>query len=131
MSEAPSLAGKARALTVVYGTILIVLAVIPRFEGTGVGVSDCILHALAYGVFGGLLLFSNLRPAGEDSWIGAVMAVGGATAFGLGTEFLQMLIPYRSFETLDVVADSVGAFLFVLILAVGVKAARVHGRSVS
>ncbi len=112
--------GKARALTVVYGTILVVLAVIPRVEGGGVGVSDWVLHALAYGVLGGLLLGSGLVS-------GAVMAAGGATAFGLATEFLQMLIPYRSFEILDVVADSVGAFFVILVIMAGNKVAGAFG----
>ncbi len=121
MKEGSSLRGKVRTLTVVYGMILIVLAVLPRVEGGGVGISDWILHAAAYGVFGGLLLGSSLG-------LGAVTAVGGAAAFGLATEFLQMLIPYRSFEILDVVADSAGAFLVVLIVVVGSKVAGAFGR---
>ena len=121
MSEAPSLVGKARVLTVLYGTILIVLAVIPRVEGAGVGVSDWVLHALAYGLFGGLLLVSSF---GSGAWL----AVGGATALGLATELLQLFVPYRRFEILDVVADSFGAFLVVLILAAGIKVAGAYGR---
>ena len=101
--------------------ILIVLAVLPRVEGSGVGVSDWILHAVAYGVFGGLLLGSGLG-------LGAVAAVGGAAAFGLATEILQMLIPYRSFELLDVVADAAGAVLVVFIVVAGNKIAGAIGR---
>jgi VanZ family protein len=114
--------GTARVLTVLYGTLLIVLAAIPRVEGSGIVVSDWVLHALAYGVFGGLLLRLGL---------GAVMAVGGASGFGLATEFLQMLIPYRSFEILDVVADSVGAFLVILIMKAGYKVVETFGRGES
>jgi hypothetical protein len=109
---APSLILAARILTVVYGVTLIVLAIIPCFEARGFGPSDWILHGLAYGVFGGLLWVSGLGRAGAVQ--GVVVAIGGAAAFGLMTEFLQLLIPYRSFELRDVVADTAGAAVAVL-----------------
>ncbi|MEN8164166.1 MAG: VanZ family protein [Acidobacteriota bacterium] len=96
----------------VYGVILIVLAVIPSIEAGGFGPSDRLLHGLAYGVLGGLLWVSGLGRAGAVQRV--VVAIGGAAAFGLMTEFLQLLIPYRSFELRDVVADTVGAAVVVL-----------------
>ncbi len=108
---APSLTRMARVLTVVYGLTLIVLAVIPRAGTPGFGLSDWVLHALAYGVFGGLLLASC--PCGVGTAQGVVVAVAGAGSFGLATEFLQLLIPYRSFEVWDVVADTGGALIVV------------------
>lgn len=108
---APSLIHVARVLTVVYGLVLIVLAVIPRVGASGFGPSDWVLHAFAYGVFGGLLLASC--PAGVGTFQGAIVAVAGAGVFGLVTEFLQLLIPYRSFEVWDIVADTGGALIVV------------------
>ena len=119
---APSLILAARVLTVVYGMILIVLAIIPRIEATGLGPSDWLLHGLAYGAFGGLLLVSGMGRVGAAQ--GAVMAIGGAAAFGLVTEFLQLLIPYRSFEVRDVVADTAGAAVVVLF---GLISLRIRG----
>ena len=111
----------ARVFTVGYGMILIVLAVIPRIDAPGMGPSDWVLHAMAYGVLGGLLFASGLGRGGTVQ--GVVMAVGGATVFGLATEFLQLLIPYRSFEIRDVVADAVGALVVVLVGCFSLKAA--------
>lgn len=116
---ASSLILAARVFTVVYGVILVVLAVIPSIEGQGFGASDGVLHAVAYGLFGGLLLVS---VSGRLSVPRAAMAaVGGASAFGLLTEVLQFLVPYRCFEVLDVVADSIGAIAVVLFLLVSFK----------
>lgn len=116
MKGAPS---QTRGLTAVYGMFLIVLAVIPRVDAPGVGVSDWILHASAYGVFGGLLLASRFRRIGAVQE--AAMAVGGAAGFGFATELLQLLIPYRNFEARDVVADGAGALVVVLIVLFGLK----------
>ncbi len=121
MKKVSSLRLRFQALTLVYGAVLIVLAVIPRVEGVGVSVSDWILHAIAYGVLGGLLFGSN---HGRNFWPAAGTAVMGAGFFGLATEFLQMLIPYRSFEIMDVVADLVGAIGVVLALTIGIMVAR-------
>ncbi len=118
---APSLILMARVLTVVYGLTLIVLAVIPRVGTPGFGLSDWVLHALAYGGFGGLLLVSY--PGGVGTVQGAVVAVAGAGVFGLATEFLQLLIPYRSFEAWDVVADTGGALIVVLMMSLSMNVA--------
>ena len=124
MKSIPSPRLKFQALTLSYGAVLVILAVIPRVEGAGIAVSDWILHGLAYGIFGGLLFGSSLD---RNYWWAAGTAVAGAGFFGLATEFLQMLIPYRSFEITDFIADSVGALVVVLALVAGIRIARSLG----
>lgn len=102
----PSLTRVARVLAVIYGLLLIVLAVIPSIDAPGVGISDWVLHAVAYGGFSGLLLLAGL---------GTFNAVIGGIGLGLATEILQSMIPYRRFQLLDLLADSVGAVIVVMI----------------
>jgi len=109
----------ARGLTAIYSLVLIVLAIIPRVEGPGIGISDSVLHAVAYGVFGGLVLIS-LRPV-LCGLLGGITALVSAVGMGLATEFLQLLVPYRSFEIRDVIADGVGALVVIGMLVVGMS----------
>ncbi len=115
--SASPLARVVRVLTLVYAIILVVLAVIPRVEGPGFGVSDWILHSTAYGIFGGLVVVS-VRDKFKGSG-GIVVAWVSAVGFGLGTEFMQLLVPYRSFEFRDVVADGIGALIVIGLVAMG------------
>jgi VanZ family protein len=115
--SAPHLVRAAQVFSLVYAIILVVLAVIPRVEGPGFGVSDWILHSAAYGIFGGLVVVSvrdNFKGFG-----GIVVAWVSAVGFGLGTELLQLLVPYRSFEFRDVVADGIGALIVIGLVATG------------
>lgn len=116
-SRASSLIVAARILTVFYGVILVILAVLPRIEGHGLGAPDFVLHGVAYGLFGGLLWVSGLDRRISGMRLG-MAAVGGAALFGLLTEILQFFISYRSFEVADVVADTIGAMVVVLFLVV-------------
>ena len=106
----------ARVLTVCYLILLIVLAVIPRIESDGAAPADWVLHSAAYGLLGGILLFSGSRSNSLLSR--GALAVGGASGFGLLTEIIQLLVPYRSFELRDLAADTAGALAVVLGLLV-------------
>ncbi|HEX4336064.1 MAG TPA: VanZ family protein [Polyangiaceae bacterium] len=74
------------------------------------GMSDKTAHAIAFGfmVLPALLALHYLAPRlGSPSRIAA--AVGTASALGALLEFWQLLLPWRSSELLDWVADTVGA----------------------
>src|SRR3569623_3559744 len=83
---------------------MLVVSVLPMPRGIGaVPLGDKIGHALA---FCGLVLFyAQIYPLQRDSW----RCVLGALAFGALIEVVQSIVPYRSAEFLDLVADSVGA----------------------
>ncbi|MCD4750080.1 MAG: lipid-A-disaccharide synthase [Thermoanaerobaculales bacterium] len=94
---------------VAYALGLVVLAVVPQAPQTGRGLPDAVPHALAYGVQAGLLYWAVRGSVKRD--IRMVVAFFGATAFGLFTESLQLLIPYRHFELTDLLANAVGALV--------------------
>lgn len=82
-------------------------------------VSDKTLHAIAFGIFAWLAsrAFRFLRPSGPSSR--ALLAgFTASVALGGGLELWQMLLPYRSAEFLDFVADAVGALIAVAFTAV-------------
>jgi 5-methylcytosine-specific restriction endonuclease McrA len=73
----------------------------------GFGLYDKLVHGVGYAALTALALASGLR------WPAALASVIG---LGVGLEIVQGLLGYRSFEWMDVVADSVGAAVAVLLL---------------
>lgn len=73
------------------------------------GISDKVVHALAYTALGALAVLSSIR------WPVAIALV---VAFGLLLEILQGLSGYRSFEWADLLADAVGAAVGALLTVV-------------
>ncbi|WP_276955518.1 VanZ family protein [Allomeiothermus silvanus] len=76
---------------------------------------DKFVHAGVYGLLGWLLGRGSGHPASEGpsapgwrrySWGWAI-----AVAYGLSDEFHQSFVPGRQADALDLLADSVGAFL--------------------
>lgn len=63
---------------------------------------DKFVHAGVYGLLGWLLG----RGSGHPAWGWAI-----AVAYGLSDEFHQSFVPGRQADALDLLADSVGAFL--------------------
>lgn len=110
------------ALTLLYSSILIVLAVIPRLDNGGVEVSDIVLHGVAYGgsglLFGWLLRFG--RPNRAIWWRAVLLA----WSLGLVTELLQLLAPTRSFQFSDLIADLIGSMAGALVAVVAFGAGR-------
>ena len=86
-----------------------------------VAVSDVVAHSMAYGGQGFLLLW-GLRPV-FGVVRGAALATAGATVFGLLTEVVQSVLPYRDFSLADLGADAVGA-----VVGVGIAVAFGFGR---
>lgn len=70
------------------------------------GISDKVLHAVGYAVFGALAVLAGLRV-----WA----AILAAMALGLVLEVLQGLGGYRTFEWVDLVADVAGAAVGALV----------------
>ena len=112
----------ARILAVFFVALLTTLALIPDVGAVGPAPPDWFLHATAYGVFSAILLVATGRFRPLDP-VAAAAALGGATLFGVLTEVLQLMVSWRSFELMDILADGCGALLF------GGTAAWLLGRS--
>ncbi len=95
-----------------YAVLLVVLAVLPRsISQAGFGMSDLAAHAIAYGVQGCLLMWAIRPILGVKR--GVLMAVIGTMLFGLITETVQSILPYRDFGINDLGADGIGAMIGV------------------
>ena len=82
-------------------------------EAPSVGVSDKLLHVVAYGVLTVLLIFglAGSMPAAWVALIGATVSF----LYGCSDEFHQSFVPNRSAELLDALADAVGSALAALV----------------
>ncbi len=82
---------------------------------------DKLVHFLGYGALA--FWFAQLfPPAGRRRWLVAL----GLTALGAGLEAVQALVPWRSTEGWDVLADALGACAGIL--AAGLPPARILDR---
>ncbi|MEL6546072.1 MAG: VanZ family protein [Myxococcota bacterium] len=79
---------------------------LPQLPGTFPGI-DKVAHAVVFGVLTLLLLFADRFPRG---WR-ALLWVAVAFAYGISDELHQSLVPGRSVDVLDAVADLTGALL--------------------
>ena len=73
--------------------------------------SDKLAHLLAYGWL--MLWFCQLYVGAARRWALAI----GLIALGVGLEFLQTLTPTRSYDVLDMLANSTGVLLGALLAA--------------
>ncbi len=94
--------------------------------GLGAGISDTFLHGTLYGVMA-LLVFWSFLPAWGPCGAGLAGFLGTVT-FGGFTEALQSLVPWRSAEARDLVADSVGAGVAVALVLLAVRFRRQEAR---
>jgi VanZ family protein len=92
------------------GTVLtvIVLSLLPGRDLPQVGLSDKLEHVIAYAgmALTGCLAFPRLSGF---LWLLVLLP-----ALGIALEFCQMLVPGRSAEVADAVADAIGVLLVVL-----------------
>jgi len=96
------------------GHVLLLLALaaalLPAPSGIGrVAFGDKLLHASAFAFL--MLWYAQIYADARDRRHLAL----GLFAFGLGIELLQSLVPYRSADIWDLVADSVGVVLGALL----------------
>jgi VanZ family protein len=75
-------------------------------SGPSIENGDKIQHFIGYGVLALLAQLIWRQPS--KVWL-------GATLMGIGVEFAQSLTPYRSFDTHDMIANSIGAVGGVLL----------------
>jgi VanZ family protein len=101
------------ALTAAWAGLIFILSSIPgrRMPNLAVLSYDKVLHAMVYGVLGGLCL----AAAKKTFAIGAVglvaIAVAAASFYGLTDEFHQVFVPGRSADLRDAAADAMGALV--------------------
>lgn len=79
--------------------------------------SDKTLHCIAFGIFAWLACraFRHFSPAAPGRAL--TFGFASSTALGGGLELWQALLPYRSAEFLDFVADALGALIAMLLTA--------------
>jgi VanZ family protein len=84
------------------------------FPGDSVLSHDKLLHAVAFGGVGALS-YRLLRYALPDQRQSQVVleSIGVAFILGASLEIIQARLPYRSMEFADLLADTIGAVLFV------------------
>lgn len=100
-----------------YAAALFVVAVLP-LSGPVVGGGDKLHHLVGFLVFA--LLLGWARPR-----LGWLAAWGIATLYGGSIELVQLFLPWRSAEWLDLGADALGAALGLA----GVELLRRRGRA--
>lgn len=106
---------------VVYTVFIFVMGSLPTKGGKG-GISDKVLHAVAFGVLVPLSFTAIGYFAAQRAWLRRLaFAVLYSAALGGLLELWQGLLAYRSQELLDFVADVVGALLGALVVAAYVK----------
>ncbi|MDT8388607.1 MAG: VanZ family protein [Thiogranum sp.] len=77
---------------------------------------DKLFHACAYAVLSGLLLAGHPLPDGGYTWRQAGISALIASLYGISDELHQALVPGRSSDVLDWLADTTGALLAVIVL---------------
>jgi VanZ family protein len=108
---------------VIYWVILLILTSLPSGMAVTVDVSDKVNHFGAYGLLSVLLFltmnFQMKYPflKKNANWLTVLMA----SSYGVLDELHQMLVPGRSCEFLDWLADFSGSLLGVLIIQLLLK----------
>ncbi|MBL8300398.1 MAG: VanZ family protein [Rhodanobacteraceae bacterium] len=88
----------------------LVVALLPALPGVGrVAFGDKILHAGAFAFL--MLWYAQIYPFGRERW----RIAGRLILFGAGIEILQSLVPYRSADAWDLLADAAGVALGALL----------------
>lgn len=94
-----------------WASMILILSVIPMPRVASpdfmlVFSMDTLAHAAFYIPLGALFRWARPRGGGAGPWL---LAAGKAFAFGFAIEFVQALLPWRSFELSDAAADLVGS----------------------
>src|SRR3990172_4805080 len=71
------------------------------------------VHFLEYAVLGVLIVRAIAYTWGMAFYSSALFATAVATTYGIGMEFVQSFLPYRSFSVSDMVVNFAGAILGV------------------
>ncbi len=103
---------------IVYWLILFIATSIPVEKLPSIGLSDKVNHLMAYFVLS-VLVYLTLIFQRKSSFLfnyAPVATLIISTFYGIADELHQMLIPGRSAEVLDWVADAFGAVLGILLV---------------
>jgi len=108
---------------IVYWIVLFAATSIPAQSVPSFGVSDKFNHFFAYLILAVLLYltFSFQERSMFAKRNAALLTIAIAICYGVLDELHQMLVPGRSAEFLDWVADAIGAALGVLIITILLK----------
>lgn len=95
-----------------WATIILVVSVIPGEDLPSLSIwePDKVMHAFVYGVLTFLICYSlsKYRYSLKQSIINAIVL---CILYGFVIELIQLLLPTRSFDLLDAVANSTGCLL--------------------
>jgi VanZ family protein len=84
---------------------IVALTLLPPPPGLELGEKDKLAHLLAYGVL--MFWFGQVYPRRQTRSLYAV----GLVAMGVGLEHIQGLLGYRTYDVLDMYANSLGVVL--------------------
>lgn len=104
-------------LPVGWAAVILALTSVPGSAVPDVGMdsTDKLVHLLLYGILGALAMRA---PEGSDRPVRLVLVVTLAVSlFGAVDELHQMLVPGRSGDVIDWLADTIGGFTGAVLIA--------------
>ncbi len=116
--------------------VVLVLNVVPLGNETNRSLSgnkiyqfrmDYVVHSLTFLVFAWIWVLGKIKNV---CWFKSyeVLKFGGIVFISaLGLELLQILIPYRTFNPMDMMANLIGAILTMLCIFISHRLHRLHG----
>ena len=69
------------------------------------------IHVAAYAGLGALTARATAKGVRNVSWRAVLLAIVIATLYGVSDEYHQRFVPGRSFDVLDMVADTIGSVI--------------------
>ena len=69
------------------------------------------IHVAAYAGLGALTARATAKGVHNVSWRAVLLAIVIATLYGVSDEYHQRFVPGRSFDVLDMVADTIGSLI--------------------
>ncbi len=109
----------APAIAVIWALIILAISVIPGADLPSLSIwePDKVMHAFVYCVLTFLLFFSlSKSPAKRSHKI--IIAAGLCILYGFIIELIQLVLPTRSFDMLDALANSIGCVLAMAVILV-------------
>jgi len=119
--------------------IVVVFNVIPLGKETNRSLSgnkiyqfrlDYVVHSLTFLVFAWIWVLGKIKNV---CWFegNEVLKFGGIVfVFAMGLELLQIFIPYRTFNPMDMIANIVGALLAMLFILISHREHRSHRKEI-